>query len=314
MSLLWPKGQRGMTMENFLADDRLERWYLQNYDAVGCNIYTCSSLNATRDKYLLDKLFPIPIGLDLHTFGGPIVSVSSIRAAVSPQLEIITAIKSIKIPFLDRLNRTLVDSFECSFSKAAIGIARAKQRGRVCELLRKPQQYNISLISINGISVVNDSCDPYVKDKRLILSRNLVLSKVNSSQRQLLEDIIAHHNLPDSNRWPGKELKRISFWMTLATAKYSIAPPGYGMDTHRLWEILQFGCVPVVVTSPLDKLYSKFPIIILKNWDELLEPNIVERFDSEIYLRFGNNPMNDTIQKMLTLEYWKSVVANEVKL
>ena len=34
-----------------------------------------------------------------------------------------------------------------------------------------------------------------------------------------------------------------------------LAPPGCGTDTYRAWEILVLQTVPIVITSPLDRLY-----------------------------------------------------------
>ena len=61
-----------MDMETFLLDRRLKKWFVQNYDLVGCNHYTCSTLSqesVERDKkqqHMVQKIEPIPIGIDLH--------------------------------------------------------------------------------------------------------------------------------------------------------------------------------------------------------------------------------------------------------
>lgn len=50
-------------------------------------------------------------------------------------------------------------------------------------------------------------------------------------------------------------------------------PEGNGVDTHRLWESLYTGCMPVVIRSPfIDTLMyytnNRLPLIILDTWDE----------------------------------------------
>ena len=63
-----------------------------------------------------------------------------------------------------------------------------------------------------------------------------------------------------------------------------LAPPGRGVDTHRLWEALYLGCVPVVARSSLDSIYADLPVLIVKDWKDVtatfLEdkwPEFVER-------------------------------------
>jgi hypothetical protein len=61
-----------ISMRQFLSDPRLHRWYVQNYDLVGCSAVEklCSDLNKVEENIFSRKVFPIPIGIDLHTFAG----------------------------------------------------------------------------------------------------------------------------------------------------------------------------------------------------------------------------------------------------
>ena len=58
----------------------------------------------------------------------------------------------------------------------------------------------------------------------------------------------------------------------LAQYKWCICPEGNGADTHRLWEAMYLGCVPIVVRSPfIDALMhytgGELPIYIVESWD-----------------------------------------------
>jgi hypothetical protein len=59
--------------------------------------------------------------------------------------------------------------------------------------------------------------------------------------------------------------------------KFVLAPRGRGNDTHRFWEILLVGSVPVVETSGLDDLYNKFPCIIVSDFKDVNE-NLLNNF------------------------------------
>ena len=51
--------------------------------------------------------------------------------------------------------------------------------------------------------------------------------------------------------------------------KWTLCPRGAGEDTHRLWESLYLGSIPIVVKSSLSPLYTGLPIIQLESWDQL---------------------------------------------
>ena len=50
---------------------------------------------------------------------------------------------------------------------------------------------------------------------------------------------------------------------------FVICPHGHGLDTHRHWEVLLLGSVPVVKTSTLDEMFDTLPVVILQNWTDL---------------------------------------------
>jgi hypothetical protein len=81
-----------------------------------------------------------------------------------------------------------------------------------------------------------------------------------------------------------------------------------GTDTHRAWEILLLRTVPIVLTSPLDLLYSQFPVVIVKNWSEPFLPNQVERYRDMITKKFGAEPFSEGVLNKLTMSYWIKLI------
>ena len=49
---------------------------------------------------------------------------------------------------------------------------------------------------------------------------------------------------------------------------FVVCPPGYGIDTHRLWEALYLGCIPVVLKNRIYRAYN-LPIIQVRNFSEV---------------------------------------------
>lgn len=76
------------------------------------------------------------------------------------------------------------------------------------------------------------------------------------------------HSLPETME------KRVEFYRTLKKTKFAICPPGTGIDTHRVYECIFFGVIPIVISSPLDSLYRKLPVWIVSDWNEITEDTL----------------------------------------
>jgi len=71
--------------------------------------------------------------------------------------------------------------------------------------------------------------------------------------------------------------------------KYCFCPRGNGIDTHRLWEALYMGCIPVVkkhVSHEFDE--CDLPILFVNEWEDFNFQNVEGNFNS----------------KLLTMKYW----------
>jgi len=57
---------------------------------------------------------------------------------------------------------------------------------------------------------------------------------------------------------------------TLATYKFCICVEGNGLDTHRFWECLYLGVLPICIKNEwTDVVKDKFPMILLDSWEDL---------------------------------------------
>lgn len=86
--------------------------------------------------------------------------------------------------------------------------------------------------------------------------------------------------------------------------KFVLSPRGRGTDTHRFWEILLVGSIPIVESSGLDDLYNKFPCIIIKSFLEI-NKNLLDsyQYDSE---------KEKNIEKYLLIENFNSMISEEI--
>ena len=76
---------------------------------------------------------------------------------------------------------------------------------------------------------------------------------------------------------PNKE-----FYNKLKTFKYCISPRGTGIDTHRLYESLIYGVIPITKTSELNELYSNFPLRVVDTWEDVSYDFLVDNYDKNL--------------------------------
>ena len=95
---------------------------------------------------------------------------------------------------------------------------------------------------------------------------------------------------------------RIAYLKDLRANSVVLCPEGNGIDTHRLWETLYMGGVPIIVKNDfLPAEISQLPVIQLDSWRQILDINWLE---SEYnYIRSLNFDYN-----LLSMSWWKEQV------
>lgn len=78
---------------------------------------------------------------------------------------------------------------------------------------------------------------------------------------------------------PDHSLPRRVYQEELSRYKFTVAPKGQAPDTMRFWEAIGLNTIPVIEHSPLDSLYEGTPSVIVKNWEEVTEEFLLERFE-----------------------------------
>lgn len=84
--------------------------------------------------------------------------------------------------------------------------------------------------------------------------------------------------------------------------KFVICPQGNGIATHREWEALYMGSIPIQKRDLNNRFFTDFPICFVDDWAE-----ITESFLNSEYERITNLDWN---REMLTFEYWKNKILN----
>lgn len=86
-----------------------------------------------------------------------------------------------------------------------------------------------------------------------------------------------------------------SYVNNLKQYKYCFCPRGNGIDTHRIWESLYMGCIPVVKRHTTHEFEdSDLPILFVDDWSDFNYQTPQGNFDSEI----------------LTMKYWNNKICS----
>jgi hypothetical protein len=91
-------------------------------------------------------------------------------------------------------------------------------------------------------------------------------------------------------------------WPSMAGYKWVACPRGNGVDTHRLWETLYAGCIPVVDRSINSESFKDFPMIYVDDWNSL-SLEFLENKTKEIIENFMNKKYNFD---SLSINYWNN--------
>ncbi len=86
----------------------------------------------------------------------------------------------------------------------------------------------------------------------------------------------------------------------LTHTKFVLSPRGNGLDCHRTWEALLMGAVPIVKSSSLDSMYDGLPVLIVKDWTEINEAFLNQKYEEMKSQTFH--------LKRAEFAYWLSVI------
>lgn len=97
---------------------------------------------------------------------------------------------------------------------------------------------------------------------------------------------------------------RRQFLRRLRAHKFALCPRGNGVDTHRFWEALYMGCIPIVRRELAMREFEDLPVCWVNDWAEVTEPFLVAEFE-----RIKAATWN---MEKLTMRYWKKRITDKL--
>ena len=114
-----------------------------------------------------------------------------------------------------------------------------------------------------------------------------------------------YENTPWVTFHVNKKLPYKEYCENVKAHKFTFCPRGNGPDTHRLWESIYLGSIPIVLDYPeMEPFFEKLPVLKVKSWlkitDDFLEMEYERIHETEYdfsMMRFG---------------YWKDLILSAV--
>ncbi len=135
--------------------------------------------------------------------------------------------------------------------------------------------------------------------KLLYLNHNI---RTNRKEREIVYKLLRDKNWTTSeNGMNGNNFSK--YIDNIYNHKFVICPEGNGTDTHRTWEALYLGAIPVEKRNINNSFYVDLPICFVDDWSEINEGFLNSEYD-----RIINSKWNF---EKLTMSYWMKKISNK---
>jgi hypothetical protein len=98
---------------------------------------------------------------------------------------------------------------------------------------------------------------------------------------------------------------RERYLLNLKSHKFTLCPRGNGIDTHRIWESLYMGCIPIVKRNMVHKDWLDLPILWIDDWSEITQESLEIAYAT---MRWG-----DYALEKLNVSYWINKINEMIK-
>lgn len=89
------------------------------------------------------------------------------------------------------------------------------------------------------------------------------------------------------------------FYEELSQFKYSICPRGAGIDTHRIWESIYLGVIPIIKRNELSDLYEPLPLLQIDEWNDLNYDLLLRNYEE-----LSNKIISFNKEEWINPTYW----------
>jgi len=136
-----------------------------------------------------------------------------------------------------------------------------------------------------------------IKTKKIYKNTLYICHNINTNPKERLEP----YEIFNNKNWVTIEygvngLNFENYLNNIYNHKFVLCPEGNGIDTHRTWETLYSGSIPIEKRNLNNRFYEDLPICFVNEWSE-----INEDFLNSEFIRISNTDWN--LDK-LNFNYW----------
>ena len=119
----------------------------------------------------------------------------------------------------------------------------------------------------------------------------------NHESRPSVRALFGEKPFVSTTAYTADENGYVEYVRALRSHTFCLAPRGNGIDTHRMWEALYAGCIPIVQRSLALKDFADLPIFFVDDWAQAADEATLLKVRDEFRARTWD-------LRKLTLSYW----------
>ena len=104
------------------------------------------------------------------------------------------------------------------------------------------------------------------------------------------------------------------YYETMSAYRFVVCPRGVGLDTHRIWEALYAGVVPILLRSSFavnglfHELVEEGAVLVVDRWEDVTLPLLQLKWADSLNARFACRigGRETAVDRILRLSYWSS--------
>jgi Exostosin family len=131
--------------------------------------------------------------------------------------------------------------------------------------------------------------------------KNLVLMNFNDNSNALHRSLVRlrfqNKEFVTVDKYSADEVGYMNYVQSLRSHPFCLAPRGNGIDTHRMWESLYAGCIPIVQKARALRDFNELPIFFVDRWEDACDESVLKDVRDQYYERKWD-------LRKLTLSYW----------